>query len=209
MSSAELEAYFDLLIDKVGTAYFLQSEKSVFLTQAQLKYVMDTIPSNEGGVVNLEMTAPVLGNVSTLIFETSALTPTSGEITKTAVQTALNTASGSTEPMLYILNVSFDGYPCKFTRHNDWYAVSSNTFTAGSATAPRYRQLGTKFTFAPSNSSSSVKFTLLKHPKAVNLGGSVTSELPAHTHKRIVELAVDLAATSIRDEQLKATNPQQ
>jgi hypothetical protein len=208
MSASELEAYFDLLTDKVGSSYFLQSEKSSFLTQAQLRYVMDTIPSNEGGVANLEMSSPVLGNVSTLIFETGALTPSSGEITKTSVQTALNTASGSTEPIMYVMNVSFDGYPCKFTRHNDWYALQNNTFTVGSASAPRYRQLGTKFGFAPSNSSSSVKFTILKHPKAVDLATSVTSELPPHTHKRIVELAVDLAATSMRDDSLTQLNPQ-
>jgi hypothetical protein len=208
MNTVEIESYFDLLTDKVGVPYFLQTEKSTFLNQAQLKYVMDTIPSNEGGVVNLEMGSPVLGNVSTLIFETAALTPTSGEITKTSVQSALDTASGSTEPVLYILNVSFDGYPCKFTRHNDWYAVQNNTFTVGTTVAPRYRQLGTKFIFAPSNSSASVKFTILKYPKAINLTTSVTCELPSQTHKRIVELAVDLAGTAMRDETLKATNPQ-
>lgn len=201
MSAAELEAYFDLLLDKVGSPYFLQAEKSNFLTQAQLKYTLDSLsPSNEEGTVNIEMNSPVLSNLYTLIYETAALNPNgSGEILKTAIQTALNTASGSTEPFMYFLNVSYNGYPCKFTRHNDWYEVQQNTYTAGSATAPRYRQLSANVTVAPALASANVKFTLMKTPKAIDLAGSITSELPAHVHKTVVEMAMDIASTSTRD----------
>lgn len=168
---------------------------------------MNTLPSNEDGIVNIEMSSPVLANVYTLIYETAALNPNaSGEITKANVQTALNTQSSSTEAFMYVMNVSYNGYPCKFTRHNDWYEIENNSFKRGSTTTPRYRQLATKFVITPANTSASVKFTLLKYPKAVNLATAVTSELPDQTHKTIVELAVQLASTAIRDTELAQLN---
>jgi hypothetical protein len=207
MTAAQIEEYFDLLTDKVGSPYFTQSEKSNFLNRAQIEYVNRTIPSNEGGIVNLEMNQDVMGNVYTLIYETASLTSnSSGEILKTAVQSALNAASSATEPFMKIMNVSYSGYPVKYTPHNDWYAVENNSFKAGTSTSPKYRQLANKFIFSPINTSTPIKFTLLKYPKDINLATLVTSELPDQTHKTIVEIGVELASISMRDTELTQAN---
>lgn len=206
--------YFDLLTDKVGTSYFISTEKDQFITNAQLEYVKRLMPSNEGGVVNLELDQLILNNIYTLIYETGTLNPTSsGLIAKTTVQTALNTASGSTDPFIYVMGVSWTSggstVPVKFTRHNDWAATILNTFTQGTNTEPRYKQSAPSFTFSPVNQTASVVFTLLKQPKPVSLSTPTSSELPPHTHKTIVELAVELASTSIRDQELNQLNSTQ
>jgi hypothetical protein len=209
MTAADLEAYFDLLTDKTGSPYFIQSEKSRFLNQAQIKYVNATIPSNEEGVVNVEMTSGVLSNIYTLVFETGNLNPnSSGEILKTAIQTALNTASGSTEPFMYVMDIAYNGFPCRFTRHNDWYEIENNSYKRGSTREPRYKQLATKFQVSPASASANVKFTLIKYPKNINLASSITSELPDQTHKTLVEIAVELAGIAMRDEAITQINPQ-
>lgn len=198
-----MNAYFDLLIDKVGSAYFLDSEIDTFLNAAQIEYIKSVLPSNEGGVVNIETDQIIANNLYTLFYETAGLTPNgSGEITKAAVNTALNTASGDSEPFLYVLNVNWtksaQTYPVKYTRHNDWYAVERNSFKQGAAARPRYKTLANKFVFSPIDASASVKFTLLKHPVDIANPGT-NCELPEHTHKKIVEIAVDLAIRSLRD----------
>lgn len=206
MTAAEQHAFFDLLIDKQGGAYFDDTDRDRFINMAQIQYVKGLLPSNEGGVVNIEFDHVNFNNISTLVYQTAGLnTNSSGEITTSSVQSALNTASGSTEAWMYVMNVSWTKsgatYPVKYTKHNDFYEVELNSFKQGKSTRPRYRHLGTKFVFSPVDTSASIKFTLLKYPKDVELGVS-NCELPSHTHKAITELAVDLAILSLRDTEL-------
>lgn len=210
MSAQEMNDYFDLLIDKVGTAYFIDSEIDSFLNNAQIEYIKSLLPSNEGGVVNIEADQIVSNNLFTLFYETAGLTPNgSGEITKANINAALNTASGDSEPFLYVLNINWtksgQTYPVKFTRHNDWYAMERNSFKQGVAARPRYKALATKFIFSPIDTGASVKFTLLKHPVDITTPGT-DCELPEHTHKKIVEIAVDIATAALRDAELKQLN---
>jgi hypothetical protein len=200
--------YFDLLTDKVGSPYFTDDEKYSFINKAQVEYLRRLLPSNEGGVVNLENDHVVFSNAFTLVFETGVLNPSStGEITRTSVQSALNVVSGSTEPFVFPLNVSYNGLPCRYTRHNDWYEMESNSFKRGSSTEPRYRQEALKFVVAPPLSTANVQFTLLKQPREV--GAGVDSEYPGVTHKTIVELAVELASVAMRDAELNQSNQSQ
>jgi len=172
MLISEMHSYFDVLIDKQGGAYFDDTDRDRFINMAQIQYVKGLLPSNEGGIVNLEHDHINFNNIQTLVFQTAGLTAnSSGEITSTAVQSALDTASSSTEPFMYIMNVSWTKsgatYPVKFTRHNDFYEQELNSFKQAKATRPKYRHLASKFIFAPVDTAASVKFTLLKYPKAV------------------------------------------
>lgn len=208
MTAAQMLAYFDLLTDKVGTAYFLDAEKYSFLNNASIEYVKRTLPSSEGGVVNIEQDHPTFNNLHTLVYETAGLTPSAGVITKSAVQTALNTASSGTDPLMYIMNVSWtvagSTYPVRYTRHNDWYEFLQNSFKRGTTSSPRYKQEAARFVFYPVDNTAIVKFTLLKTPRTISSG--TDSDLPEHTHKAIVELAVELAAIAIREEALANLN---
>lgn len=208
MSITEMLEYFDLLTDKVGSPYFTDDEKYSFINRSQIEYLKKLLPSNEGGVVNIETDHVVFSNAYTLVYETGVLNPSStGEVSRTSVQSALNAVSGSTEPFVFPMNVSYNGLPCKYTRHNDWYEMEGNTFKKGTALEPRYRQEATKFVVSPAVATAEVRFTLLKQPKDVGVG--VDSEYPSHTHKTIIELAVDLASVAMRDAELNQANQSQ
>ena len=71
---------------------------------------------------------------------------------------------------------------------------------------PRYKYDKTNFTFYPIDTGATISFVLLKQPKATNLSAGTTIELPEHTHKGIIELAVDLASVSLREQDLKVLN---
>lgn len=211
MTISEMHTYFDLLLDKTGDPYFTASEKDSFISQAALEYVKRMLPSNEGGVVNFEFDQIIFSNIDTLVFETSGLSPTSlGRISRSSIQTALNTASGSTDPFIFVLNVSWtkgsNTYPVKYARQNEWYAFEQNIFKQGKANKPIYKQDSINFTFSPIDTTASVKFTLLKQPKTVSLSGPVNCDLPVSTHKSVVELAVQLAASATRDTELFQMN---
>jgi hypothetical protein len=211
MSISEIHAYFDLLLDKYSNPYFTDAEKDSFLTQASVEYVKRHLPSPENGGVNLEFDQLSFNNIYTLVFTTGSATMNgSGVITQSALQTLLNTASGSTEAMMGVLDVNWtrsgSTYPVKYTRHNNWWAYSNNTFKAGSITVPRYKYDKANISFSPIDTNATIIFTLLKQPKETSLSGGTTIELPAHTHKAVVEIATDLAATSVRDIELAQLN---
>lgn len=179
-----------------------------------MEYVKKMMPSSEGGIINIEYDQQVYSNIYTLVFETAGLTPSSvGKITKSQVQTALNTQSGSTEPFMYVMNISWTKggvtYPVFYVRQNEWYAFEQNTFKKGKASRPNYKMDATGFTFTPIDVTSSIRFTLLKQPRAINLATDVTSDLPEGTHKTLVELAVELASVGIRDQELQGLNSKQ
>lgn len=206
MTSVELHEYFDLLLDKQGSPYFTDDNKDMFLNMAQLEYVKRLLPSNEGGIVNAEETQLVFNNIYTLVYEVSCGTMNgSGLIPVTTAQTALNAASSGTDPLMYVLNVSLGGLPVLYTRHNDWYEFERNAFKQGTAENPRYRYNNVNFVFSPVNTTDLVSMSLLKTPRNVVLN-SVDSELPAHTHKSLVELAVELASVAIREGDLAQLN---
>lgn len=211
MIYSQLVTYFDVLLDKIASPYFSTAEKDMFLTMGQLEYVKREMPSNEGGTVNLESTQLDYTNVSSLVYDVTGMSMSSaGILPFTTVQTKLDTASGSTELLMYILNVSsYDGtssYPVHYTRQNDWYEFERNSLKKGTATSPRYKNNKTNLIFSPADTTAVISMTILKTPKDISSSSSVTSELPAHTHKTVVELAIELAAVAIREGELMQAN---
>lgn len=214
MTVVELHQYFDLLTDKIGSAYFTDVEKDAFLNQASVEFVKKTLPSSEGGVINLEFDQIVYSNIYTLVYETLGLTPSSqGKITRSQVQAALNVQTSSTEPFIYVMNVSWTKsgttHPVMYVRQNEWYASEQNTFKKGKSNRPNYKQDAIGFVFSPIDVTSSIKFTLLKMPRPIDLSGGITSDLPDSTHKSIVEMAVELASVGLRDQELQGLNSKQ
>ncbi len=206
-----MHEYFDLLTDKVGDPYFLEAEKDAFLTNASLQFTRDYLLPRTQGVSNFEFDQLSYSNVDTLVFETAQIAiPGNGKITNTSIQTALNTASGSTEPLMYIVNASWingaNFLPIKYVRQNEWYVTENNVFKQGTTSQPRYKQDGSFVTISPLQSGTYAKFTLIKQPKTITLSPPVNCDLPEETHKKVVEMAVELAAISLRDADLYQSN---
>ena len=211
MTAQQCHDYFNLLTDKVESAYFTVDEIDSLLTQASIEYVKRTLPSAENQGINLETDEINYGNLYSLTYNTAGLNmSSSGVITVSAVQSALNTASSSTEAFMAILGASWTKsgatYPVKWTRLNNYWKDVRNPFKSGDAVEPIYKFDKTNFTFSPIDVNASVVFTLLKQPKAVDLDAGTTIELPSHVHKAVVELAVDLASVSTRDQELRVLN---
>lgn len=205
MTVVQMSELFDLITDKFQSPYWTNDEKTVFLNRGQMMYVNELLPDTKEGI-NFERDSVVYKNISPLVYETSALSISSGVVTLSAVQTALNSAASATDPILYIAAVSVVkddvAYPAKFTRHNDWYRVNRNVFAKGSTQEPRYRQFSNKFEFFPLDGAA--KFTIIKTPLSMDIDGEINSELPDITHDNIVAYALALAGLGTKDQMLAA-----
>lgn len=210
MTTVEMMTWFDILQDKYGSPYFTDSEKLLFLNRAQWEYVNATIPSNEGGIVDVEVTENILKNVSTLLFELTPLTQnSSGIITNANINSTLQTVSSDISAefvKIMRIKVVKNGrtYPAKFARHNDIDAFHNNYFKKPTYNTPKYTLQNGGFQFNPTDTVASIYFTVLKRPKDMTL--VVNSELPQITHNEIVALGLQFAGVASRDEILQQMN---
>lgn len=212
MTAAEMGQYFDLLQDKFSSPYFTDAEKTVFLQRAQVGFVRDLLfPEERQDKVNLELSQDTLNQVNTLIRTLPYFNMSSnGLIPKTGVATALNTLSSGAvlwRPLSIGWTVGGDTRPVKFVRHNDIWEFKQNYFKNPSSLSPKWTEDGINYTIYPTYSGAKIYFTVLKYPTpivvdSVTPANNVNSDLPDHTHDRVVALALEYAGVSSRDEAL-------
>lgn len=201
MTTAAAISEFDLLLDKVGSPYFTDAEKLIFLNKAQLEVLSRMVPDSVGGVVNFEFDENTQANVAPLIYKITA-TPSSGVVTKSTLNTALQAASsdaGTTVFRVGAVNVVSNGKSVKFTRHNNINAFVDNTFKSPTLDEPRYTVTATSYTILPT-SVGQVAFTVLKTPRVMTLVNS--PDWDDYMMNQVINVAVKLAAVPLRDGEL-------
>lgn len=206
MTVTEMTTLFDVLQDKYGSPSFLDSEKELFLNRAQLQYVNDMLPDNDGGIINIEKNQDTFKNISPLVFDLGYMNMSgTGEILKSDVVTKLQLASPGAS-LLRELSIGWtigsDKKPVKYTRKNDWYEFQRNFFKKPKLSSPRYHENSTAYVFEPIHPGAKIYFTVLKYPTKMSISTPTSCELPDHTHDDIVVRALILAGVASRDELL-------
>ena len=206
MTITEMSQLFDVLQDKYGSPYFLDSEKELFLNRAQIQYVNDLLLDNDGGIINIEQNQDTFKNISPLVFDLDFLRMDSlGIITKTAVTNKLQSVSTGAS-LLRELNVGWvigtDKRPAKYVSKNDWYEFLNNFFKRPSLKNPKYHENATDYRFEPIHPGAKIYFTVLKYPRPMSIGSSTSTDLPESTHDDILVRALILAGVASRDELL-------
>lgn len=204
MTVQQMHDWFDLIQDKYSSPYFTDTEKDTFLTRAQYQYVNELFPIVDSPV-NVESNINSVECIATLIIETDS--PINPSATGKILTNNISTEVGS--DYMRLLNISVDNgverVAARFRRHNDFYKLEKNSFKAGSNDVPVYKIVSDGIILAPANTSYGVYFTVIKEPEDIQLG--VTEpELPAHTHDKVVAIALELAGVASRDEALMVIN---
>src|SRR5580765_620990 len=106
-----------VLLDKYGSPTVLDSEWVGHLNSAQWEALNRVIPDEIGGKDNIELDENVLENFKALVYPLT-MTPSSGLLTTSAIQTSLRTASSdSTCSLFRVLNMAkSDSTMIKFVR---------------------------------------------------------------------------------------------
>lgn len=205
MTIAGMAQLFDILQDKYGSPYFTNAEKSLLLNRAQTEFVNSFLPT-DGDEKNIELSEDAMAQLDTLIYTLPYTTMnSSGLVTKASIETALQAiVPGALLRRRLNTGWVYGGKtkPVGFVRHNDWYKFVANYFKAPSLDNPKMNETATAYQFAPVNTSAKLYFTVLKYPVVVDIDTAVDSDLPDHTHNKIVALALEFAGIGSRDENL-------
>jgi hypothetical protein len=220
MTIIEMLSWFDIISDKESSPYFSDAEKLQFLNVAQDDYVnelvfsvyLPTLSNREGPArvysaaesssSGLEILEPLL------VPELTLPSSEGGEITRTQINAAINTAVGHPSTYVAIDSVSkivgSASIPVRFVRHNDFYAFQSNVFKAASANQPQYRLFKDKLQILPIGVAN-YKLSVVKRPRRmvfdlVTPGNNVSCELPEVAHNKIVSIALEHAFKATRDQ---------
>lgn len=186
------------IIDKYGSPTILDSEWVGHLNAACNEAFNRVFPDNEGGDINIEFDSNVLENFKQLAY-TLSLTPSSGLLSLSALQTAIRSASGdNTCDVFRLLNMAkSDNTVIKFVKHNNLYPFTRNSFKAPTDDYPFYTILDAGYQIYPSIGTS-VKTTVIKTPLILtNTGESL--EFSDYMVDNIIFIAVKIAAPGIRD----------
>lgn len=207
MSTNDLIDEFAVLIDKYGSPNFDSDETLMFLNHAQLERLRRLLPDDTGGVVNLDLDSNTLMNVRPLIYPVSTTMNSSGIISFSAVTTALRTASADSGCNVHRLlgttwTSSGQSFPLKYTKSNNWDSYKRNVFKQGSVNAPRFKVDATNITIDPASTTATITLTCLKTPKILAVDN--TGDWDDYNAGIILEIALQLAAQSTRDQELIA-----
>lgn len=203
MNIATMVSYFDILQDKYGSTYYTNAEKELFLQRAHIEFVKELLPVNESSKENIELSQDTISQIAPLIYELPFMNmDSSGIVSKSSIQTALtNAVAGGIlwRPLSIGLYLSGKNVPAKYVRHNDRWEFANNYFKKPSNTNPKVRETGTNYVFEPILTGAKVYFTVLKYPALVSISTPTNSDLPDHTHDRIVAIALELSGVASRD----------
>lgn len=212
MTTLQMLDWFDILQDKFGSPYFSTDQKLLFLNNAQMEYLNNLFPDNEGGMINIEKDINVEQNAYSLIFELPELNMSNtGSITFVDLDSNLQTLTGDPNALVFdTLSVEFrkglKRYPAKFLRHNDKAEFETNYFKKPSIDSPRLLLQNNSYQFRPLDVSAKIIFTVVKEPIKLSVSPPVNSDFPNQAHNEIVAYGLQFAGIASRDEVLTAMN---
>jgi len=203
MTTAQAVTYFQVLIDKYGSPSVITSEVYTYLNHAINEYVNRLLPDTEGGIENWEQDENVMMNLQPLIFNLS-LTPSSGLITVSNINTALTTAASEVgAEYLRIGSIGKGTLPIRFVRQNNFWAFQRNFFKRPSSTKLRYTVAANGLQIYPTTTTGPILLNVIKKPRIVS--GSVDPEFGDYQMYGVISLAAQLCGVSVRDSELIET----
>lgn len=202
MIATQMAQYFEMLQDKSSSSYFTPAEISLFLQRASIEFVKEHLPTDDSRL-NIELSQDTLSNLSPLVFKLPQITmPSGGVVTKQSVQTALTGISAQGilwRPLSIGWELAGSKRPVKFARHNDNWAFYPNFFKRPSNEKPIFIETASDYIIEPATANAKLTFTVLKYPALIDVVAPVNSDLPDHTHDKIIAIALELAGVSSRD----------
>lgn len=203
MDIITMASYFDIIQDKYGSTYYTDAEKDLFLQRAHIEFVKELLPVRNEDTQNIELSQDTISQIATLIYELPYFNMDStGTVPKSSIETALNTAiSGGVlwRPLSIGIILGGKSVPAKYIRHNDRWEFANNYFKKPSIDSPKVRETASAYLFEPITTSAKIYFTVLKYPAVVSISGNISSDLPDHTHDKIVAMALELTGVASRD----------
>tara|TARA_R110002012_G_scaffold247367_1_gene423044 strand:+ start:55 stop:657 length:603 start_codon:yes stop_codon:yes gene_type:complete len=185
MTYTQAFLHIDDLLDKTGTAYFIDDEKKRFLDLAVLEYTSYMIN-------NLESDAEAMEKISPLVVTSNALTQTSGTITLP-----------TTTPLYHILRAytATGDYDVNIMSHNEYGSSKNDPFHKPDASHPVGILRGGNLDIVGTTENIIVQY--IKNPTLTTVTGFAASSAlggyDINCHNEILNIAVRKMMLSVED----------
>lgn len=192
MTIAEMHTYLDRLIDKANAPWFTPEEKDAFINDAIQEYVKNKY-------AKFETVEKVREDLLTLVLE----------FTDTNTNT-IDLDSLSNFWFVLRLQVDIDsdcgeltGIPVTPMQHDDIAASQLDPFNKATDEYPQYEQIFTggvrTIRILSDNVPTSLKMVYLAEPVSVDINTPTDSNLPEHTHREVLNIAVRMMFANLED----------
>ncbi len=202
MTYTEMRNWFLILQDKYGSPYYTDSEITQFLNRAQIDEVLGLLPI-DGGDPSIELNQNVVSRIYPLLFIFSPINMSiSGYIRRQDIETVID------RKIMRILSMSYNGFPVKWTRHNNWFVYLNNIFKVPIATEPRFLEDHDNLLVRPIDITATISVSGVCYPLTLLSDGSINSNLPEIMHNEVVARALSYAGVGSRDQLLSELKQQ-
>jgi len=219
MTAEELDSRFQIILDKVGSPYLTDTERSSLYNMAQLSVLDDYVYNRKNKLKKNKDAEPPYGYentnlnveaVSVLIVELSGVltSDANGKIQKADIDTQINVASGKNTGLYHVANMARQStdtnyYVSRFVRLNDLYPHLANSFKAPTESNPSYTEYDSYYVSYPL-AAVSVNTTVLRYPEEILVddttpANNVDPEFSDKVTNEIILRALQLAGVSIRE----------
>ena len=210
-----LQSFFDLWLDKVGSPYFTSGQKDQFLQRAVVQFVNQYLkhPSTH----MLEDTHVDTEDVHTLIHTAEVVANADGIVSFSDVNAALPTG----KEWMYFMAVGRgtakdcggEKFKSRWVKHNNYFAQKRNTFKKPAPEYPIHRYFSDHIKLEPSGQVST-DIVVLVYPNKVTLDdpndtfvrgtNAIDLDLPDKVFNEIVYLALTQAGVNLREQEFYA-----
>ena len=198
MTAQKLHDYFNILLDKFGSPYFLEEEVDMFLNSAQNKLIQEYFPDNEDYLFNVELNQHTTRAMGSL-YDTSV-------ISSIPISNIEYIDINSTTGVYKILAVYTESnLPIDFKRQNDIAKSYQNVFLEPSVSNPIFKFTGTGIKIYP-ELEENILIEYLKEPIDIDLSSSQGSQLASFLHFDLVSEAINLSGVATRDQAMVQLN---
>lgn len=211
-----MHSLFKLIVDKVGSPYFTDSEIDEFLNAAQGSLLEDYVYNRnmkdkrmqlplkeadpESGFENVAFLNEYISN---LVTEISVVTDAQGQIPYAAIDASLPTS------MYNLVNIARKDdndvfRNVRYWRHNDYWRLKDNTLKTFDDENPAHLKYDDYIQVLPVAEGTDIDLTVIRYPRDIKLdedtpANNQDSELSESSHDEIVYMALELAGISIRE----------
>lgn len=173
MTTQKVFDIFSVLQDKYGAPYIDDSWKVDMFNMSQNEYLHDLLPEEGGEGVNFDFDSNVTNNLQPLIWTVTPSTNSSGLLTESALDTAIQTASSdSTAKLFRVMSIGITSsgktYPVRYVKQNNLQQYAANIFKAPSSpTKVKYNFVGGGLQFYPQSTITGLTITVIKTPRNI------------------------------------------
>lgn len=208
MTTTQVLQVFDILQDKYGAPFFPPAWKIDMFNMCQYEFLHDLLPEEGGESLNFDFSSNITKNIQPLIYSVSVNMDSTGLVTTTALDAAIQAASADATAKLFrIMSIGILSgiytYEVKYLKQNNKWAFENNYFKKPSSPKKvKYEITAPGLKFSPVSTTTALKITVIKTPRAIDDSPVVNPEWDDYVCYNLIAKMLKLAGIATGSDEL-------